>query len=72
MSAMALEIADWISVNRAAEILGCTPGRVRQLLGENRLTGEKLDGTSIWMVSCESVENYGKQDLPPGRPRIGA
>lgn len=69
---MALEIADWISVNRAAEILGCTPGRVRQLLGENRLTGEKLDGTSIWMVSCESVENYGKQDLPPGRPRIGA
>lgn len=69
---MALEIADWISVNRAAEILGCTPGRVRQLLGENRLTGEKLDGTSIWMVSCESVENYGKQDLSPGRPRIGA
>lgn len=69
---MTLEIADWVSVTKAAEILGCTTGRVRQLLGEKRLAGEKLDGTKIWMVSRESVEKYGVEELPPGRPRIGA
>ena len=69
---MSLETIDWISVSRAAEMLGCTTGRVRQLLGEQRLKGEKLDGASIWMVSRESVEKYGAEDLPPGRPRIGA
>ena len=69
---MTLEIADWVSVSKAASILGCTTGRVRQLLGEKRLSGEKLDGTKIWMVSRESVEKYGEEELPPGRPRIGA
>lgn len=69
---MALEIVDWISVSRAAEILGCTTGRVRQLLGEHRLKGEKLDGASIWMVSRDSVTKYAAEELPPGRPRIGA
>jgi len=69
---MTLEVADWISVSRAAEILGCTTGRVRQLLGEKRLVGEKLDGASIWMVSKDSVQKYSEEELPPGRPRIGA
>lgn len=72
MSTMSLEITDWVSVTRAAEILGCTTGRIRQLLGEKRLVGEKLDGTKLWMVSRESVESYGNETLPPGRPRIGA
>lgn len=56
MSTMLLT-GNQISVAEAAEIIGCTDGRVRQLLGEGRLEGEKI-GERVWIVSRKSAEVY--------------
>ena len=62
---------DQLSVAEAAEVIGCTDGRVRQLLGEGRIEGEKI-GERVWVVSRKSAENYRDSELPPGRPRINS
>lgn len=71
MSNNTLQIDGWVSVNRAAEILGCTVGRVRQLLGSGTIEGRKLDGLSVWMVSEESVRKYDELEFPSAPRRIG-
>lgn len=67
----ALLIEGWVTVNRAAEMLGCTTGRIRQLLGDGTIDGKKLDGSFVWLVDEKSVEKYGKLEFPHARPRIG-
>lgn len=71
MNTEPLQIEGWVSVNRAAEILGCTVGRVRQLLGDGTIEGRKLDGLSVWMVSEVSVRKYDEIEFVGSRPRIG-
>jgi hypothetical protein len=58
-----------ITVEKAAEIIGCTVGRVRQLLlySKGELEGQKW-GTA-WMVQQKSVERYAKKPQKRGRPR---
>lgn len=59
---------DAISVTAAAEIIGCTTGRVRQLLRDGALRGAKL-GVRAWAVSRVDAEKLGKNPSPLGRPR---
>lgn len=58
-----------ISVETAASIIGCTVGRVRQLLQD----GTELKGTKLvknaWVVDKKSAEKYAKKPQPCGRPR---
>lgn len=61
---------DAVSVVEAAEIIGCTVGRVRQLLLGGELVGEKLNERA-WAVSRKSAEKYSKLTPQSGRPRIG-
>lgn len=62
-------IENWVSVNEAAEILGCTDGRVRQLLREHELAGQKVNERA-WIISRESVDRFAKKPQPLGRPRV--
>lgn len=62
-----------VNVKQAAEIIGCTTGRVRQLLLAGELPGQKITDTS-WAMEKDDVERYAA-DNPrgagtSGRPRI--
>jgi DNA-directed RNA polymerase specialized sigma24 family protein len=65
MSTVLLKKTHFISVNDAATILGCTTGRVRQLLLAGRLEGQKLTERA-WAVDRRSVEKYARSDRRPG------
>jgi hypothetical protein len=67
MSAMNINF-DAVSVTDAAEIIGCTTGRVRQLLRANELRGKKL-GARAWAVSRVDAEKLAGTKAPTGRPR---
>lgn len=60
---------DWLTVIQAAEILGVTDSRVRQLIMDKRLTATQF-GRKMWMIAEADLEAY-RQSPPPlkGRPR---
>ena len=63
-----IDIADLVDVNEAADIIGVTVGRVRQLLIEERLQGVHLNKRA-WMVYKKSAEKYASEEPATGRPR---
>lgn len=70
---MALPAKVFLSVPETAEILGVTGSRVRQMLANETLRGEKLNERA-WAVYRDSVEKALKEqrDGGRGRPRSGA
>lgn len=60
----------FLSVQKAANRLGCTPGRVRQLLRAGELHGEKLCGCA-WAVRARSLADFERRPRGVGRKRIG-
>jgi phage antirepressor YoqD-like protein len=59
-----------INVNQAAKILGCTTGRIRQLLLAEQLPGRKVTETS-WILAKKDVERYAKNNPRTiGRKRV--
>ena len=70
---MALPARVFLSVEEAAGVLGITGSRVRQMLREEELRGEKLNERA-WAVYRDSVEKAAKnqRDGGRGRPRSGA
>lgn len=70
---MALPAKVFLSVPEAADFLGITGSRVRQMLKAKELRGEKLNERA-WAVYRDSVEKAAKnqQDGGRGRPRSGA
>ncbi len=72
MSTMALPAKVFLSVEEAAAALGITTGRVRQMLREGELRGEKLNERA-WAVYRDSVEKTAKNQVDGGRgrPRSG-
>ena len=70
---MALPARGFLSVEEAARRLGITGSRVRQMLREDELLGEKL-GERSWAVYRDSVDKAVKnqRDGGRGRPRSGA
>lgn len=62
---------DAVSVTDAAAIIGCTTGRVRQLLIDGSLRGQKLSEqeNAPWLVSKAAAEKLAKKPASTGRPR---
>lgn len=58
----------YISVNEAAAIIGCTVGRVRQMLLASELLGAKLNARA-WAVDRKAAEKLAKNPSHVGRPR---
>lgn len=59
---------DAVSVTKAAEIIGCTTGRVRQLLRDGVIRGAKLSQRA-WVVSRVDAQKMSETPAPTGRPR---
>lgn len=66
---MGLEIMNAISAREAAEILGVTLGRIRQLLAESKIRGEKLTPRA-WAIDKKSVVAYARTDRRRGPKRV--
>lgn len=62
---------DAISVTDAATIIGCTSGRVRQLLIDGEIRGKKLSDAenAPWLVAKVDAEKLAKKPASTGRPR---
>lgn len=58
----------WMTVCETADFLGISVGRVRQLLLENSLSGEKFGNT--WAIARSEVERFAKLDRPSGNPQF--
>ena len=63
-----LQPQTWMTVQEAAESLGVTDSRVRQMLIAGELIGEKF-GKS-WAVTRKAVVDFGKKDRPRGNPNF--
>lgn len=59
-----------VSVESAANRLGVTTGRIRQMLRADRLHGIKLNERA-WVVDAASLEKAAKEEQTVGRPRSG-
>lgn len=66
---MELPARPFCSVSDAAQIVGCTVGRIRQLLIDGDIAGMKLNDRA-WAVDRKSAEKYAKKTFNVGRPRL--
>ena len=66
---MALE--DYLTVREAAEVVGCTTGRICQLLQDGTIAGVKFNGRA-WAVVKKSAQEYARRSVNVGRPRVHA
>jgi len=60
----------FLTVDEAAQAMGCSAGRVRQLLRAGRLEGEKVS-PRVWMVRKRSLQAYEREKSVFGRKRLG-
>jgi excisionase family DNA binding protein len=60
-----MEMKDYVSVPEAAKLLGVSPSRVRQLIGEQRIIATKV-GRDNFLLK-KDVDAFDKKDV--GRPR---
>jgi excisionase family DNA binding protein len=63
---------DFLTVAQAAEVIGCTEGRVRQLIREGKISGIQELSERIRLIPRSQAEKL--RDIPHtvGRPRISA
>jgi hypothetical protein len=59
-----------ISAEQAADIIGVTTGRIRQLLRAGVLSGVKINARA-WVVDERSAQKVRKTQHSGGRPRSG-
>lgn len=57
----------YVTTAEAARIIGCVASRVRQLMGEKKLVGERIGRD--WLVSRASAEQYRDSVQGRGYPR---
>ena len=65
---MSTMLGKFLSVKEAAKILGCTDGRVRQLVLSGVLKYERFNGRAL-AIPLESLQKYAKTPIKTGRPR---
>ena len=66
-----MSVGNFLSVAEAAELIGCSDGRVRQMLRAKELRGQKLHHMA-WVVEKRDAERMAKKTYTTGRPRTRA
>ncbi|MHB8953518.1 MAG: helix-turn-helix domain-containing protein [Pirellulaceae bacterium] len=56
-----------LNVEEAAVVVGCTPGRIRQMLRKGTLPGVKANDRA-WLITKRAAEKLAQQRPPKGRP----
>jgi hypothetical protein len=60
----------FMNVREAAQEIGVTPGRVRQMLVDGDIVGVQANPRA-WMIHEDEVARVAKQKYTTGRPRSG-
>ena len=68
MEAMQVNLKDWVSVETAAEIIGCSKPWVRQLAYDGELEYDYFSPRAM-AIKKTSAEKYAKKPKILGRPR---
>ena len=63
-------LAEYVNPTQAADIIGCTEGRVYQLNREGRFKDRLPIGKNRFLLSRREVEKIAKSPAKTGRPRI--
>lgn len=66
MSSMSFN--DFFTTTEAAAFIGCSDGRVRQLIRDGEIDAEKA-GPRMWLISKDEAEKIKKNPAKTGRPR---
>jgi excisionase family DNA binding protein len=54
MTAQKIEGGEYLTVREAVDLMGCTEGWVRMLLGTGRLQGRRF-GERVWLIPIEAA-----------------
>ena len=64
-----VRLADYVSPSSAAEIIGCTDGRIYQMLRDREFHNLLPIGKNRVMISRKEVERIAHSPAKTGRPR---
>lgn len=59
---------NFLTPTEAATVIGCTDGRVRQLLRDGKLLGQKI-GERMWLIPEGEAQKMRDLPIETGRPR---
>ena len=65
-----MPLNELLNVEEAAEVIGVTTGRVRQMLRDGEMHGKKANERA-WMVDKAEVDRVAAEEKKTGRPRSG-
>jgi len=63
-----MPVAEFLNVQEAADTIGCTTGRVRQMLITGEMRGIKANGRA-WLITKAEVAKIANTRHKTGRPR---
>jgi excisionase family DNA binding protein len=63
-----MPVAEFLNVREAAEQIGCTEGRVRQMLIAGDMKGKKANARA-WLIPSTEVERMAAREYTTGRRR---
>lgn len=63
------EIAEWVTLRKAAALLGTTDDNVRKLVHRQRVIAQRW-GSRELMIDKASLETYRQTPLQRGRPKV--
>ena len=58
----------WLTAQEAADVLGCTTSRIRQLCIREQVLGKKFT-QNAWFVDRQSLAKYARKPRYGGRPK---
>lgn len=61
-------VGNFCSVQDASKIIGCTDGRIWQLINDGTLPAQKFNGRA-YLIDLAAVQAYAKSPRLVGRPR---
>jgi len=64
-----VRFSDYVRPPKAAEIIGCTPGRVYQMLRAEEFRDVIDLGEGRFLISRKEAEKVGESPAKTGRPR---
>lgn len=56
MAPRTIEHGEYLTVAEAVEVMGCSEGWVRTLLGEGKLPGARRIGQRVWLIPAQAAK----------------
>jgi excisionase family DNA binding protein len=57
MSPQKIDGGEYLTVAEATEVMGCTEGWIRHLLGEGKLPGARRIGQRVWLIPAQAAKS---------------